>query len=296
MRDALAAARAKLEERAGPSTTFEDKTLEESWEIVERLVPAYVEHWSSLGELWVPLGQEIEFCVEVGEGTSNFLRGKADNLATYKQGMVGVDYKTSGRMDPRDLLKYEIDSQLSAYIYGLSKHLTDESVARGGEPVFIRGFFVDLLVKTKIPQFAREFYTRSVEELQEFESEFNEYCDELREKQDRTLPPIGEDWKVVFPKNTEHCFRFGTCPFRDICVKDTPVRRALYDKREPDYVDTALTELNVQYAEASTPVIHSLECERTTHPNSLHPCSCGATRPEEQEQPAKRDDVTGLHP
>jgi hypothetical protein len=241
----LAAAHAYLTESAGPLATFADKDLAEAFEIVDRILPAYVEHWGGQGEMWTPLSQEIEFCVEVGDGTQNYLRGKADNLSTYKGGLYIVDKKTAGRMDPRDLLKYEMDCQLTAYIYGLSKHLTEESLARGGEPVFIRGAIIDVLVKTKIPQFAREFYTRTVDELVEFEKEFNFYADEIRAAEDRVA--AGEDGKTVFPKNTSQCFQYGTCPYRDVCLKDTPVRRALYVKRSPDYVDEAQTSLQTAF-------------------------------------------------
>jgi hypothetical protein len=242
---ALTVALDYLKESAGPTSTFADKDLDEAKDIVERILPAYFSHWGATGDLWTPLGQEIEFCIEVGEGTQNFLRGKADNLSTYKDGLVLVDYKTAGRMDPRDLLKYELDCQLSSYIYGLSKHLTEESVARGGEPVFVRGAFIDIIVKTKIPQFAREFFTRTLDDLAEFEVEFNEFADELREKKNRV--EAGEDWKLVFRKSTEHCFRFGTCAYRDLCLKDTELRRKLYDVRSPDYVDEAQEKLSTKW-------------------------------------------------
>lgn len=236
---------ATAKELAGPTFTWADTTLEEVESVIRSVVPGYFEYWGDQGELWQPLALEIEFCVEVGEGTQNYLRGKSDNLATYKNGIVIVDYKTAGRNDPRDFLKYELDSQLSAYIYGLTKHLTEQSLARGGEPVFIRGAFIDALIKTKTPQYVREFFTRSIEELREFELEFNEYCDEIRWRMDRV--DAGEDWKHVFPKNTEHCFRYGTCPFRDIDMKDTPTRRKLYVVRKEDYVDTAQAELDKQW-------------------------------------------------
>lgn len=231
----------KLTERAGPRLAFEDKDLPEAEEIVKTLLPAYVAHYEQTGELWTPLNQEIQFMVEVGDDTNVYLRGKADNLSTAKGGLYLVDYKTAAKNDPRDLLKYELDVQLSAYIYGLTKHMTMESIARGGEPVFIRGAIIDVLVKTKVPQFVRDFFTRTLEELQEFEREWVEINNRIRVQHARVA--AGEDWKVVFPRNTEHCFRYGTCPFRDVCLKDTEVRRALYNKRETDYVDEAYAAL-----------------------------------------------------
>jgi hypothetical protein len=149
-----------------------------------------------------------------------------------------VDYKTAGKMDPRDLLKYELDLQLTCYTYGLSRLLTDESVKAGGEPIRVQGAIIDLLVKTQTPQFARETFTRTDEELAEFELEFVEYGKRIEAQLARVN--AGEDWKIVFPKNTESCFKWGRpCDFRDLCLKDTPTRRAVFNKRKPDYVDSA---------------------------------------------------------
>ena len=241
LEEAMQDATTKLTERAGPSTAFADKDLHEALEIVERLLPAYHAYWSEQGELWTPLNQEIEFMVEVGEDSNVYLKGRADNLSTAKGGLYLVDYKTAGRNDPRELLKYDMDIQISAYIYGLTKWLTEQSIAKGGAPVYIRGAIIDVLVKTKIPQFIREMFSRTIEELEDFENEWIELSNDLRLRLARVAN--GEDWKVVFYKNTEHCFKYGTCAFRDVCLKDNAVRRALYNHREPDYVDEAKAAL-----------------------------------------------------
>jgi hypothetical protein len=144
-------------------------------------------------------------------------------------------------MDPRDLLKYDMDVQLTAYIYGLSKQLTLDSRRDGGPPIRIEGAIIDVLVKTATSQFAREDFSRSLAEMAEFELEFVEYGNDLRTRMERV--EAGEDWKIVFPKNTDQCFKWGTCTFRDLCLKDSTVRRAAYTAREPDYVDEALVLL-----------------------------------------------------
>jgi len=238
---ALEVAQAKIAERAGIESSFEDKSLEESLSIINPLLQGYAEHWESHDDMWAPLSEEIQFLVEVGVRTGVYLRGRADNLSMMKGGLWLIDYKTAARMDPRDLLKYEMDLQLTAYIYGLSKQLTADSLKEGGEPVEVLGAVIDLLVKTKVPQYAREVYTRTPDELAEFEAEFVEYGSRIRSAMQRIK--AGEDWKVAFPRNTEHCFRYGTCAFRDLCVKDTPVRRAAFNARKPDYVDEAYQEL-----------------------------------------------------
>lgn len=242
----VAVARRYLEQSAGPAVSFADKSLDEAVEVIDRILPAYIDYWGDQGELWKPLNQEIEFLVEVGEGTDNYLRGKADNLSTYKSALYLVDKKTAGRNDPRDLLKYELDIQLTGYVYGLTKHLSQEAIAQGRPPVFIRGAIIDVLVKTKVPQFIRELYTRTVDELEDFEVEFNEYADEIRRNEDRVSD--GTPWKTAFPKNTEHCFRYGVCAFRDLCLKDNQVRRQMYVRRKADYVDDAKKQLEIAWA------------------------------------------------
>jgi hypothetical protein len=264
---ALPAAREKLKERSGPQSAFEDKSLDDSQEIVDRVLPAYVEHWSGQDELWAPLGIEVQFLVPVqpgwwyktfsgectdeegraleGEWIQNpsgiWLRGKSDNLSIHGGALWLVDYKTAGRMSAQDLLKYELDMQLSAYIYGLSRQLTQDSLKDGGAPIRVEGAIIDLLVKTKVPQFARESYSRTDEELHEFELEIIEIGTRIRNQVERI--EAGEDWKIVFPRSTNHCFRYGTCAFRDLCLKDTDVRRQAFTAKERDYVDEAQDEV-----------------------------------------------------
>ncbi len=201
-----------LKRRGGPSSTFLEKSVEEAREITDSLLSAYAAYWGSKNEMWKPLNQEIEFLVEVGEGTNIYIRGKTDNLSVAHGSLYLVDYKTAAKMDPRDLLKYEMDIQLSTYLYGLSKFLTEMAFAEGRtEPVKVEGAIIDVLVKTKIPQFARELFTRTDEELDEFEAEFLEYGRRIREQKRRVA--AGENWKIVFPKNTENCLAAGTGVF-----------------------------------------------------------------------------------
>ena len=115
-------------------------------------------------------------------------------------------------------------------------------MGRGGKPVIVRGLIVDWLIKTKTPQFEREAFSRTVPELREWESETIEIGQEILARFARVRD--GEDWKTVFYKNTDHCFRFGTCQFRDLCLEDTEARRSMFIQRPPDYVDEAQQALN----------------------------------------------------
>jgi len=230
------------EEMGPPSLPGEQTILVEGEDLIRRMLPAYESHWAELEGLFTPLGIEVEFFVEVGEDSNVFIRGRVDNLNSVLGGLWLVDHKTIGRNDPRDRLKYEMDAQPTTYIYGLTKQLSIESLARGGKPVIIRGLIVDWLIKTKRPQFERARFSRTVEELREWEGETIEIGQEMLGRFKRVRE--GEDWKKVFYKNPDHCFRFGQCAFRDLCVTDTPARRAAYVQREPDYVDTAQESLN----------------------------------------------------
>lgn len=198
---------------------------------VRTLIPAYVRHWRGVGQLWRPLTQEVEFCIEVGEASGVYIVGIIDNLVTYAKGLWLVDYKTMGKLDLRSFRRYHVDTQLTSYVYAGTKQLSREA----GKPVVIHGAIIDGLVKTKTPQFHREVYTRSVDELREFESEFVEKADEIRRKHERV--DGGEDWKTVFPRNTDHCYNYSTCPFLGLCEKDTDVRRMEFVQREDTIVD-----------------------------------------------------------
>lgn len=239
--------------RPGPKLPGDDDEVEQGVATVQRMLPAYFEHYKAKGQLWKPLGMEVVFCVEVGEGTNVWLVGTIDNLVTYMNHLWLVDYKTMGRLDMRDFLKYEIDIQLTAYIYGGTKQLSIEAKAQGRPPVMIRGAIIDGLVKTAVPQFHRELYTRTIDDLRQFELEFCMKAWEIASKQamaakdrktynlyrDKMYDLGSPDWKIAFPKNTSQCFAYGTCSHRDLCVKDNDVRRLAFTNRRDDYVDEA---------------------------------------------------------
>jgi hypothetical protein len=233
----------KFKEEIGPpSLPGEQTILAEGEELIRKMLPAYNDYWERNAGIFTPLGIEVEFFVEVGEETDVFIRGRVDNLNSFLGGLWLVDHKTIGRNDPRDRLKYEMDAQPTTYIYGLTKQLTTESLGRGGGNVIIRGLIVDWLIKTRTPQFERARYSRTIDELREWESETIELGNEILSRFKRVRD--GEDWKTVFYKNPDHCFRFGTCAFRDLCTNDTPERRMSYIPRVPDYVDDAQAKLN----------------------------------------------------
>lgn len=232
----------------------DEAEIQEGEKTLKVLLPAYYREYKGKGQLWKPLGLELAFCVEVGEGTGVFLVGRIDNLVTFMNNLWLADYKTMGKLDPRDMLKYEIDIQLTAYIYGGTKQLSLDAIAQGKPPVVIRGAIIDGLVKTQIPQFTRQLFTRTIDDLRQFEVEFCMKSWEIAAKRamaknDRPtfdaliekMWDLGQQagWKVIYPKNTSHCFRYGTCSFFGACSKDTEQERMAFRPRHLDYVDFA---------------------------------------------------------
>jgi hypothetical protein len=213
------------------------ETLEEAKETVARLLVAYEAEWEGKKQ-WTPIAQETKGVVEVGPpGTKVYLVFRTDKLAIWNSLLWIVDHKTAGKLDLRDLAKYELNLQFSAYPYGISKLLK--------RPV--AGVIIDILVKTKVPQFTRDIKVRSPEELQEFEDEFIEVSKEIAWRRLRVLN--GENPKTVFYKNTNECLRFGECWYRPLCLQDNDTRRSLYLQRPLDYVDAAKLQLPVESKE-----------------------------------------------
>jgi hypothetical protein len=246
-RDPVTAARDAVrayKEAAGPPKYPGDETEQmETENMIRRMVLAYADYWGEESSIWTPLNQEIQFMVEVGDETGMYLRGKADNLVHYNGGLWLVDYKSIGRNDPRDAIMYELNLQPTAYLYGLTKQLSLDSMARGGKPVLLRGLIIDWLIKTKVPQFRRDPFLRTIEQLYEFEAGWVENAQQIMQAHKRVAD--GENWKTVFPMNGDYCVHYGRpCVFRELCLKDTPTQRLLMNKRTGDYVDEAQGALN----------------------------------------------------
>lgn len=235
---AVGAARERFRKNLPKRMLPGDKELYlESEDLVEKLLRHYVEYWTDQGEMFRPLGNEVAGTVEVGTGTGIFQRFKTDKFVNAFHGLWIVDHKTAAKMDPREMMKYQMDLQMTSYIYGGRKLLGVE----------IGGVIVDFLVKTKVPQFAREAFERTHKELREFEFNFTGWAEKIRhdyiemahfvEIHDREMST--GPWNA-FPRNESECFRYGTCPFRTLCLDPGNMGlRMEFVKREEDYVDNA---------------------------------------------------------
>lgn len=201
--------------------------MEQHMHLLRSLLPMYRSWWKDDAHIFTPLGQEIKGRVPVGDPKDKvFLVFKTDKIVNYEGLLWLIDHKTMGKNDDREFMKYEMDIQVTAYIYGVSKVLGTR----------VAGVIIDGLIKTKVPQFRRESFLRSDEELAEFEQEFVEMCREIAWRYQRVRN--GADWKVVFYKNTGACFHWGrACAFRNLCIRDTPVNRMMYEPRDADYMD-----------------------------------------------------------
>lgn len=192
--------------------------------MIERLLRAYEEQYGS-EQTFVPFAQEVSGRVEVGEGTGVHLVFRTDKLATWLHQLWIVDHKTAAKLDLRDVQKYAMDLQFTAYVYGTRKVLQRR----------VAGVIVDMLVKTQVPKFHRDLFKRTDEELWEFEQEFVEIAREISWRRRRVT--AGENWKIVFYKNTKECFRYGTCAYRGLCLDDNHIHRLEFIQRSADYVD-----------------------------------------------------------
>lgn len=213
-------------------TGDDDEEMLAHQELARSLWPIHEVFWREEAEQQIPLGLEIKGRVEVGKGSGVFLVFQIDQIAQFLQNLWIIDYKTMGKNDDRNFQAYEMDMQPTAYVYGASKILG----------VRVAGIIIDGLIKTKTPQFRRERFIRTDEQLKEFEDEFVEIGREIAWRHHRVAN--GENWKTVFYKNTRHCFHWGrACDYLQLCQRDTPVMRMMYKQRDADYMDDPKNQL-----------------------------------------------------
>ena len=233
MAEALKLAEARLVRDFKPAMFQEELEEREQYkELLRNLVPAYMAYWSD--DIDVPIGNEIKGRVEVGEGTGVYIVFQVDQIVSAHGQFWIKDYKTMSKNDDRGFQPYEIDIQPTAYVYAVSKMMYGWK-PHSAKPR-IAGTIIDGLIKTKVPQFRRETFLRTDDDLAEFEREWVEVCREIAMRHARVQ--AGEPWKLVFYRNTQHCFKWGrACDFFQLCTKDSPMMRMAYKHRVADYMD-----------------------------------------------------------
>lgn len=157
----------------------------------------------------------------------HILIGRIDLLVGIAKKVEIWDHKTTKQAGGNYMGQFSMSAQVTSYWYGATKALG----------MAISGFTANVLKKLKglDPEktFKREDFTRPKEEFPIF-------------VQDRlaTIQDIQRDTlRQYFPKRTSECYRFGTCPYVDLCKDPVPAGSwseeltVSYEKRSADYVN-----------------------------------------------------------
>jgi hypothetical protein len=218
--------------------------IEKAEDTIRALLPAYADHWTQ--QNFTPLGLEIGGKVEVGRFTIDGqewvsrLVFRLDKLVTFNNQLWIVDHKTAAKLDLRDIAKYAIDVQMTAYTYAATRMLQEQAKELGlSQEPRVQGVIIDVLVKTKVPQFHRDSFYRTDGDLIEFQYDWTIWSEQMVRAKLRAdqFEASGLPRMLAYPKNTRSCYHYGTCPFLNLCIKDTPTNRAEFIKRPVDYVE-----------------------------------------------------------
>jgi hypothetical protein len=250
------------------------------------MLEAYINHYEGVDD-WVVLKPEVQGRVEVGEGTGCFLIFRTDAIVTWRRSLFLLEHKTMAQNRADNFLKYHLDYQVTSYIYAITKLLK----------VRVAGVILNALIKTTIPQFKRDMFTRTDEQLVEWEFETVEQIREIMWRKKRVAN--GENPKMVWYKNTSECFRYGQCPYRQLCLKDSPTARASYAKRPDDYVDDpsllSKTEADEGRGDPVPEPLRIAETASTDTSSSNEPVSEGPVHAAERD-PERRSEGGGEPP
>jgi hypothetical protein len=212
-------------EMARPETTFKVVLGDKCWRC-GKLYPPDVNQRVKKAK-----NEEI-FRWECSECTSpvHCLIGRADLIVTWNGKLFTVEHKTAKQAQANYIESFRRATQVSAYVYGISRHLGHR----------VSGTFVNILKKTKVPQYVRDVFLRSGKSLQWFEYDAIAFCEDVHR------------WKKSnwWQQYTEECYRFSRCPFIPICDRyekymDIPKEEIIplgFEHREPDYGDEQYVE------------------------------------------------------
>ncbi len=174
--------------------------------------------------LYRPVDPEIGFIVRIAprrdepDFTPFWYVGRADGIwqrISQRDYFVG-ELKTSSGGAERRTKSLAFHRQPVGYVA-----IARELVAQGmfeevRDPEQILGHFTSVIsVQVSKREVEREFFTDSLVDTDDWRAETIRMVEEHR--RDKRDYRAGANWKYVFYKETEECFKYGQCPYFDLC-------------------------------------------------------------------------------
>lgn len=168
------------------------------------------------GEPWI----ENKFKVKLPTGDT--IEGMIDGLVVIDDELWLVEHKTTSQLGPQYISRLIVDAQVTMYIWAVWKMLgviprgTIYNVIRKpsirqkkGESLieYQNRIAADYITRKDFYFYQTQLY-RDQQQLQDFENSLMDVIDDIKRSRAR------DRWV----QNTNHCTRFGTCPFMHLCA------------------------------------------------------------------------------
>ncbi|MFW5903006.1 MAG: RecB family exonuclease, partial [archaeon] len=175
---------------------FKDK--KRTHEKGEKILRQYAETYPTEPFTWVSDPEEV---FEIDLFGNRFV-GRFDGVIDFQGDVYVIDHKTASRMGSSYFTRYRPDLQMTAYTWAARQLYPDKDV---------KGVLLNILYFTtrKI-----EFH-RNITERQQFE--IDEFLSLALNAMENIKARDRDDYKDWLP-NWDHCVRWGTCQFRDLCT------------------------------------------------------------------------------
>ena len=168
-------------------------------EVVKRVMDAYLQQYPLLKDSF--LTHEVvavEEYIEVPDGPFPFST-RADLVYRTAGGLWIVDHKSSRAMTQELTGGWAINGQMIGLTYAILQHWPDEHIA---------GIVINILVRTKIPQFRRVTFPLRADLIDEWRASMDLWVNNV-------LPHYES---LGWPPNYSACIhRYGRCPFYHYC-------------------------------------------------------------------------------
>lgn len=164
------------------------------------LLKQYFERYKK--EPFSVLQSELKFEVPLDSHT---LVGRTDAIINWDGRFKLLEHKTTSKLGQNYLNKFNLDSQLTSYIYGIRKALK----------IDIQEVVLNCLRKIRIdakksePEFVRDIIIRADEDLEIFEKEVVLIAAQIESC---------EQNPELFWRNTDSCIQYGTCAYHSLCM------------------------------------------------------------------------------